>query len=196
MLRNPKVKNKALIGDIFLIKLFNKLEDARELSAKVNACSRLGESETAIQFCMELPQAKKRAEIIHAKYKQEIISGIKFASNTEKISGKDFVIINAKDQIKDTVIGVIASILSNSALYDPGTIIVTMAYCGENIKISSRRVGQKGRNVREILSNVIEITGGEVGGHNVAAGCMITRKKEKEFIDLLRKNLEIPTIKI
>ncbi len=41
VLKNPKVKNKEIIGDIFLIKLFNKLEDARELSAMINACSRL-----------------------------------------------------------------------------------------------------------------------------------------------------------
>jgi len=59
MLRNPKAKNKEIIGDIFLIKLFNKLEDARELSAKINACSRFGESETALQLCMEIPSAKK-----------------------------------------------------------------------------------------------------------------------------------------
>ena len=64
MLRNPKTTNQEIIGDIFLIKIYNKLEDAREISATINACSRLGESETAIQFCMELQSAKKRAETI------------------------------------------------------------------------------------------------------------------------------------
>ena len=63
MLRNPNVKNKSIIGDIFLIKLFNKLEDARELSAIINACSRLEESSLAIQFCMEIPQAKKSRQL-------------------------------------------------------------------------------------------------------------------------------------
>ena len=60
ILRNPKAKHKEMIGDIFLIKLFNKLEDARELSAMINACSRFGEPSTAIQLCMEIPKAKKR----------------------------------------------------------------------------------------------------------------------------------------
>ncbi len=222
MLRNPKAKYKDIIGDIFLIKFFNKLEDARELSAIINACSRMGESETAIQFCMEIPKAKKRAELIHTKYKQLLISGLKFITKAEKINGKDFVIINAKDQIKDTIIGTITSILSWSPLYEDGTIIVAMAYCenSENkrfsvlrnsdtfilsknqqeisgkIKVSARNVGRQGRNVREPLNSVIKLIGGEVGGHKFAAGCLISKDKEQEFINLLKKSLEVEVVRI
>ena len=196
MLRNPKTKNKEIIGDIFLIKLFNKLEDARELSTMINACSKLGQSEIAIQFCMEIPKAKKKAGAVYVKYKQLLISGLKFISETEKINGNGFVIINAKNQIKDTMVGTIASILSNSALYEEGTIITTMAYYDDKIKVSSRIAGKSRRNIREILSRVMKTIGGEVGGHEFAAGCMITREKEQEFIDNLKKNLEIELVKI
>ncbi len=196
ILRNPKAKHKEMIGDIFLIKLFNKLEDARELSAMVNACSRFGEPCIAIQLCMEITNAKKRAELIHAKHKQFIISGLKFVSETEKIKGNGFVIINAKDKIKDTITGTIASILSKSSLYKEGTIITTMAYYDDKIKVSSRTVGKNGRNVREILARVVDVIGGEVGGHKFAAGCIISQTKEKEFIDGLKKNLEIELVKI
>ena len=196
MLRNPKTKNKEIIGYIFLVKFFNKLEDARQLSAMINACSRLGESSIAIRFCMELPQARKEAETIHVKYKQHLISGLEFVSKAEKVQGKGFLIINAKSQIKDTIIGTIASILSNSSMYEEGTIITTMAYYRDKIKVSSRNVGRNGRNVREILSNVIKEVGGEVGGHEFAAGCMIAQDKERQFIDTLKKNLEIELVKI
>ncbi len=196
ILRNPKAKNKEIIGDIFLIKLFNKLEDARELSAKINACSRFGESETALQLCMEISSAKKRAESIHARYKQQLLSGLKYASEAEKIEGKKYIILNAKHHIKDTMIGTIASILSNSSLYEEGTIIITMAYYDDKIKVSSRIVGRNGRNAREILNSVIEKIGGEVGGHENAAGCIIKQEKEKEFVDFLKKNLELEMIKI
>jgi len=196
MLRNPKSKHKEIIGDIFLIKLFNKLEDAREISAKINACSRFGESSIAIKFCMEIPEAKKLAEEIHAKYKQHLISGIKFAVETEKIIGKGFVIINAEKNIKDTMIGTIASILSTSPMYEEGTIITTMAHYENKIKVSARNVGGAGRNVREILNNVVEKIGGEVGGHEFAAGCNILQSKEQEFLNLLQKNLEIEVVKV
>ncbi len=196
LLRNPQSKDNEIIGDIFLLKMYNKLEDARELSAKINACSRSGESGTAIQFCMEISKAKKRAESIHVKYKQLIISGLKFASETKKITGKGFTILNAKNNIKDTMIGTIASILSNSSLYEEGTIITTMAYYEDKIKVSARTVGRNGRNARKLLSQIIHQIGGEVGGHEFAAGCIIKQEKENEFIDSLKKNLEIELVKI
>jgi len=185
-----------IVGDIFLLKLFNKLEDARELSAMVNACSRLGESQTAIQLCLEIPKAKKRAESIHAKYKQLLIAGLNFISKTEKIQGKGYVIINAKNKIKDTIIGTIASILSNSFMYEQGTTIIAMAYDKNKIKISSRNVGRSGKNVRVVLNNVVSKIGGEVGGHELAAGCLIERHQEQEFIEHLKKNFEIELVKI
>ncbi len=196
MLRNPQAKNKDLIGNIFLLKFFNKLEDARELSAMINACSRFGESGTALRFCMEVLGSRKEAEEIHVKHKQHLISGLKFVSKAEKIQGKGFVIINTRDNIKDTIIGTITSILSKSPLYEEGTIITTMAYYEDKIKVSSRNVGMNKRNVREILDLVIKEIGGEVGGHESAAGCMIARDKEKRFIDLLKKNFEIELVKI
>lgn len=200
MLRNPNTKNKEIVGDIFLLKFFNKLEDARELSAMINACSRLDEPETALRFCMEIPEARKRAEAIHVRYKQHLISGLEFVKNcvedSDKIEGKGFLIINARDSIKNTIIGTIASILSNSSLYEEGTMITTMAYYEDKIKVSSRNVGRKGRNVREILDSIIKETGGEVGGHEFAAGGMISKDKEKDFIEALRKSCEIELIKI
>jgi len=150
----------------------------------------------AIQLCMEISKVKKKAEAIHRKYKQLLISGLKFVAKTDKIIGKGFVIINAKDQIKDTIIGTITSILSNSYLYEEGTIIITMAYYDDKIKISTRKVGRNGRNVREVLHNTINLIGGEVGGHEFAAGGIIKQEQEQEFIDYLKKNLEIELVKI
>jgi len=196
MLKNPKAKNKEIIGDIFLLKLFNKLEDARELSAMINACSRMGRSDLAIQLLMEIPQARKKAETLYAKYRQHIVSGLKYAEETKKIKGKGFIIINAKDQIKDTIIGTIASILSFSSIYEEGTIIITMARYGSKTKVSSRNVGGTGRNVREVLNSVITEIGGEVGGHEFAAGCIIETQNEEDFITLLTKNLEVEMVKI
>jgi RecJ-like exonuclease len=196
LLRNAKIKSKDLIGDIFLIKMFNKLEDARDLSAIINACSRSGKPELAVQYCLEVPLAKKNAELAHIKYKQNLITGLNYITETEKISGKGFVIINARDRIKDTMIGTIASIISNSAIYEEGTIITTMAYSEDKIKVSARTVGKEGRNIRELLSKTVDVIGGDIGGHEHAAGCIIDQEKESEFIDLLKKNLEIEFVKI
>jgi nanoRNase/pAp phosphatase (c-di-AMP/oligoRNAs hydrolase) len=57
-------------------------------------------------------------------------------------------------------------------------------------------VGRTGRNLKELLEAITNLTGGEIGGHEHAAGCIITRPKEKEFLELLKKNLEVEMIKI
>lgn len=191
ILRRPELKNDEILGDIYLIKFFNQLEDARELSAKINACSRAGEPAIALRLALENIKVKKQAEAIHVKHKQTILSGLKFMQETdEKIEGKGFVVVNAKDQIKETVIGTIASIISNSRLYEVGTVITTMAHYEDKIKVSCRLVGDTGKNLRELLANIVDQTGGEVGGHEFAAGCNIPQEKEQEFIDLLKKNFE------
>ncbi len=107
ILRNTGKKHKDLIGDLFLVKMFGKLEDAREISAKINACSREGKPEISIGFCLEDLNYKKKAESIHTKYKQQLISGIRYAQEQEKIKGKGYSILNAKENIKDTMIGTI-----------------------------------------------------------------------------------------
>lgn len=195
MLRNPKA-HKDITGDIFLIKFFNKIEDARELSARVNACSRLGHSDIALKFCMETPKAKKEAEEVHAKYKQHIISGLDFVSNTKKIEGKGFVIINAERNIMDTMIGTIASIISNSITYEEGTVIIALAHYEDKVKVSARSVGNTGRNVREVLNSAVREIGGEVGGHEFAAGCNISIEHEKKFIELVKKSFEVELVKV
>jgi len=199
MLRTSNTEDKPLIGDIFLIKHYNKLEDARELSAKINACSRMGEPATALMLCMEIPKAKKRAESIHVKYRQHIISGLKHIDKNKKIQGNQYVIINAKDKIKDTLIGTMASILSFSSVYKEGTVIITMAYNEDKIKVSTRMAGRKSktsRNLKELMDAVTHTIGGEAGGHKMAAGCTIKKQDEEKFIDLIKNKLEVEMVKI
>jgi len=190
-----KKESEEIIGNIYLVKLFNRLEDSRELSAMINACSRLGNSDIALGLCLENTKARKKAEEIYADYKQHLVSALNFANNYKK-EGKGYVLINAGDKIKDTLIGTVASILSMSKQYKDGTIIIAMSYDKDRIKVSARVAGRNGRNVREILENTIKETGGECGGHALAAGCIIAKDKEKEFINSLLKSLNLEVVKV
>ncbi|MBI2632578.1 DHH family phosphoesterase [Candidatus Pacearchaeota archaeon] len=197
MLRCFKQKNISdLIGNLYLVKFFNKLEDARELSALINACSRMDRPEVSLGFCLGNKKCHEEAEKIYIEYKQHLVSALRFISDSEKITGKNYEIINARDQIKDTIIGTVASIISRSPIYEEGTIIVTLAYNQDKIKVSARIAGKEGLNVREVLNKVIVQIGGEVGGHPNAAGCLILRAHEELFIQELRKVLDIETIKV
>jgi len=186
----------SMIGNLYLIKRLDNVEDAREFSAMINACSRMGHSDIALSFCLGNRNAKKEAERIYVTYKQSIAAAMKYISESNKITGKNYTIINAQDKIKDTIIGTAASIMSFSPLYPEGTIIVAMAYDQDKIKVSARLAGRKGRNVREILTQAIIPIKGEVGGHPNAAGALISKENEDEFINELKKVLDIDLIKV
>jgi len=191
---NDNGDNERLISNLYLIKFLNKMEDARELSTLINACSRLGHSEVALALCLETKRAKEKAETIYAEYKQNLVHALNTIENIDKIEGKNYVIINARDEIKDTIIGTVASMLSNSPKYTPETIIITMAYSEDKVKVSGRI--KYGRNIAEILSRVIAELGGECGGHPNAAGCLISKNQEYDFIEKLKKELEIEVVKL
>lgn len=191
-----KINPSNLIGNLFLVKFFNSLEDARELSALINACSRMGSPEISFGFCTGNKKFKETAEEIYIKYKQSLMSALKYVSEAEKITGKNYTIINAKDKIKDTIIGTVASIISYSPLYPKGSIIIALAYDQDKIKVSARITGEEGKNVREVLHKVVAPLGGEVGGHPKAAGCIISREKEEIFLEELKKTLDIELVKI
>ncbi len=196
-------KKDQIIGNLYSIKFFNTKEDVRELSVLINACSRLGHSDTAIAFCMQNKKAKQQAKDIYAKYKQALVSGLKKAEEIDKIKGNGFVIINAKDEIQDTIIGTVTSILSSGLNYEEGTVLIGMAYNKDKIKVSARISGREGRNLKEVLEKtVIEFKQkhndcqAEVGGHHFAAGCLVEKEKENDFVEMLKNNLEIEVMKV
>ncbi len=191
-----KSHSEDLVGNLYLIKFFNKLEDARELSALINACSRMDYPSIALGFCLGNKSSKQQAEKIYIDYKQNLVSALRYISDLEKINGKKYTIINAKDKIKDTIIGTVASIISHSPTYEKGTIIIALAYNEDKIKVSARTVGKEGLNIREVLNKVVVPLGGEVGGHPNAAGCLISKEKENLFITELKKTLDIEVVKI
>jgi len=187
-----------IIGNIYIMKFFNRKEDVRELSVLVNACSRLGFPEIALSFCLQHENSKEKAQEIYIQYKQELIDALKNANKIEKITGNGFSILNAKDSIKDTIIGTITSIMSSSLDHKEGTVLIGMAYNQDKIKVSARIAGRKGKNLKEVLEKTISISNmvAEVGGHQMAAGCLIRREDEDIFLDELRKTLELEIIKI
>ncbi len=196
---SSKEKDSECIGNLYLIKFFNKIEDARELSAIINACGRMGHPEIAFMMCLGNFNARKKAERIYFKYRQHIISGLRYIDQNHKIEGREYVIINAKDKIKDTLIGTMASILSFSSVYKEGTIIITMAYNEDKIKVSTRMAGRKSksnRNLKKLLDSIINITGGISGGHQNAAGCTIDKIQEEKFINLIKRKLDVELVKI
>lgn len=191
-----------ILGEIYLSKHYGSTEDLREVAFIIKACAISGLPDLAINFLLENEKIKSKTLEVYSKYKQELILGIKTTEKIEKINGNGFVIFNAKDQIKEAFVKTVCSVLSNSKTYSEGTILVGMAYNKDKIKVSARIVGESSRNTKEILEKTIDLIKKEEGqiskfvmGNSFEADCLIEREKELEFLENLKKNLEIEVIK-
>ena len=148
-------------------------------------------------FCLGNRESRAEAEKVYINYKQNLVSALRYVEGSDSINEKDYMIINARDNVPDTIIGTVCSMMSHSPLYSEGKVIVGMAYSNnDKIKVSARLVGQGGRNVRDLLQKVVTGLGVEAGGHPRAAGCVIGRDKENDFIKDLQKFLEMEIVKV
>jgi len=190
-----------VLGPIYLLKEEKEespTKDAREFSTLLNSCGRLSKYSLGIGTCLNDKKIKEEAFQHLLIYKKEIINSLNwFYKNKEKIIEQPrLTIINAENNIKDTMIGTLASMISNSNLYPNGTIIISMAHTpDENIKISIRLSGRADIDLKSILNEITSKLGYPSGGHKAAAGSIIPLEKELEFINLAQETITESFIK-
>lgn len=185
-----------VLGNIYLLKNEQEdsiIKDAREFSTLLNSCGRLNKPSLGIGACLNDLNIKQKAISLLNDYKRELINALNwFYQNRNSsliIEKQNLVIINAEDNIKDTIIGTITSIISKSNLYPKGTIIISLAHTlEEDTKISIRAVSNN-KNLKEILSKIVKQLNCEAGGHINAAGSIIPQEKEQEFISLAQQQI-------
>ena len=178
-----------IFGNIYTLKNEengNPTKDAKEFSTLLNACGRLNKTSLGVGTCLNDKKIKQKAFDLLKQYKIEIINSLNWVYNNKDklIEKENLVIINAQNNVKDTIIGTINSVLTRSGLYKNGTLVVSMAYTPDkNIKISLRNVDNGLFDLSLLIKETCTKMGGVGGGHPNAAGGNIPLNKEKEFID-------------
>jgi len=192
ILTRLKEKNpEDVLGNVYLLREEDHespTKDAKEFSTLLNACGRLDKASLGIGACLGDEKIKKRAISLMADYKKEIINSLKWYDHNKASNfvtkGNGYMIINAQDQIRSTMIGTLASILSRSndakerfimsmAQLVDGTTKVSLRMCGNN----------EGIDLKQIIVDITKsMQGCESGGHANAAGALIPTDSEEEFI--------------
>lgn len=170
------------------------LRDAKEFSTLLNACGRLGFAQLGVGACLGDLQLKKQAIEMHRNYKREIVTALNwYRQNTDDSShvlkGDNHIIINGGTAVMSTMIGTLLSILSKSNEYPEGLFMLGLARAENNTtKVSLRISGYKNEtDLTGVIREIVEIAGGEAGGHMNAAGAMIPTDKESLFIEAAQK---------
>lgn len=181
-----------IIGSVYLVNKENKTfptHDAVEFSTLLNACGKMGNPSLGVAVCIGDSKLKEKAFLLLIQYHNEIIECLNWfyrQKNSGKVIEKEsYVIINAENFVRDGLIGTLTSMLSKSNIYPEGTILIGLAnMLSDEVKISCRVCGFKdsGLDLRKIVKDVIKKTGGNGGGHRLAAGAVIPQEKEQLFL--------------
>ncbi|MGV8086220.1 MAG: DHH family phosphoesterase, partial [Candidatus Woesearchaeota archaeon] len=174
----------------------SSFRDAKEFATLLNSCGRLGRASIGIGACLNDKKMKDMALQNLTDYRKELVTAInwyKENTNSQKvIKKKNYIIINAEDEIIPTITGTLGSILSKSQDIGKNTLILTLARNNDDTtKISLRIVGNPDNiNLKEIIEQIIvQLKNGSSGGHSFAAGAVIDTDREEEFLKIAEEIL-------
>ena len=199
MKRSNETNPEDVLGQIYILPHEEEeipTRDAKEFATLLNACGRMEKASFGMGTCLGIKKDKQKAFQTLLDYKKEIVNAINWYHNNENDSsitkGKNFIIINAQDNINPNIIGTLASILSKSNDLEENTYILSLAQTSNKTTKASLRISSQNKeeiDLREILKKIIAKTGGEAGGHMSAAGALIKTEKEQEFVQLAKEIL-------
>ena len=162
--------------------------NSKELSSMIDGNARVGKNSVALQYFLgdqsvysEMVDGwrtykKKLVEYVHRSIREVVqLSNVQFFYSPEsEMAGKisDLLMLYVVDQSKP---------------------IVGFNAGDDKTKVSSRgtvKMVSKGLNLSAVMRNACEAVEGSGGGHDVAAGGIVPKGKEKEFIELVNRILK------
>lgn len=188
-----------VLGNVYLLREEDHespTKDAKEFATLLNACGRLDKASLGIGACLGDEKIKKKAIALMADYKKEIINSMRWYDQNKNtsliIKGNGYLIINAQDQIRPTLAGTMASMVSRSNGIKE-KFILSMAQIADGTTKVSLRMSENGNgaDLKQIISEIVNgMPKCEAGGHSNAAGALIATEMEEEFIKRAEAVLE------
>ncbi len=183
-------EEKTLIGEVYTLPKFEKvtgLRDAKEYATLLNSCGRYDDAETGMRICKGDVSALADAETNRTEHRRNISGAMNYIKENHLLRERRFLqYFDAGDEIKETVVGIVAGMLLNSGICKRGLPIIAFADADDGIKVSARAehsLVDRGLNLSVIMKVAAEHVGGFGGGHSVAAGATIPPEKKEEFLD-------------
>jgi len=177
-----------IFGEIYtIIERPERIRDAREFATLLNACGRLGFPDIGIRLCLGDYSVMTTAENLMEEYRRRIGEYLEMIREENYLrKGENAYFLMMKDRVPDTMIGTLTSIVTSSNILEEKKPVFGMVYTEENkIKISARVPPNINLNLRDILCKVVEKIGGEAGGHERAAGALIDKSMEEDFVYII-----------
>ncbi len=186
-----------LVGEAYtLVKepVGSPTRDAKEFGTLMNACGRYDEAEVGYRVCRgdrdEYLAKALRLLRGHREYLVESMESI-LEGGIRQMDAIQF--FHAHDKIRDTVVGIAASMALNQNGIPRNLPIIAFANAEGGIKVSSRGTRElvaKGLDLAAIMQAASKAVGGQGGGHHVAAGATIPPGTEDAFLEIANRMVQ------
>ncbi len=165
--------------------------DAKEFGTLMNACGRYDQPEVGYRVCRGdrdeyLAQALRLLRG-HREYLVDSMDAIAEAGITQMEALQYF---HAADKIRDTVVGIAASMALNRDNSAKDLPIIGFAKAEDGIKVSARTTRElvaRGLDLAAIMQAASKAVGGQGGGHHAAAGATIPPGTEGKFLEIANR---------
>ncbi|CAJ37237.1 single-stranded-DNA-specific exonuclease RecJ [Methanocella arvoryzae] len=192
----PSHKIQRLVGEVYTLckeEPGTEMRDASEFSTLLNATARYEYAETGLAICTgDRGEAFHYARDLLEQHRRNLVNGLNYVSDHGVTRLNNVQYFDARSEIRETIVGIIAGMSSSLDCVSRGMPIVGLATSTEGIKVSARGnhdLIMRGLNLARAISEAAAAVGGAGGGHDIAAGATIPAGKEVEFMALLDQKI-------
>jgi len=194
---------RRLIGHVYLLdreETGTELHDAKEFATLLNACGRYGEAKVGMAVCKgNREETLLEALRLQRSHRETIAGAIDLVKEIGIKRGQWVQHFHAKDQVSDSVVGIVAGMVLGSGEIDSDLPILAFAFSEDDtVKVSARGTRdlvQRGLDLASAMKIASERLGGSGGGHNIAAGASIPMEREQEFLQEVESIIEHQLLK-
>jgi RecJ-like exonuclease len=189
---------EGIVGDVYTVLAEDRgtiLRDAKEYTSLLNACGRYEKYGVGVGICLGDRGAIYESALSlledHKKYISTCYDWVNQNLENVKDIGSIYT-VHAHEELSETVIGTVASMLVNSRAIQPLKPVIAFADAGDEVKVSGRATKEfvdRGVNLGQAMLYAAEKTGGEGGGHDIAAGAQVKHGAEEEFIKYVNEKI-------
>lgn len=168
--------------------------DIRECATIINASGRLEQYRVGVDTLKGDRDAAQIASMNLRVYKSAIREALQIVddkrANGSLIETDKLVLVDFESRIPSSIVGIVASILARNKIYREGVVVCTLGETqNEEVKVSLRvSLSATDFKLQNVLSEAVSNFGGTSGGHDNAAGAVISKDNKEEFIEAIKNS--------
>jgi len=187
----PASKAQRLVGTTYTLvreAAGSELRDASEFSTLLNATARYERADVGLAVCLgDRGGALDRARRLLENHRRNLSEGLETVKREGVERGEHVQWFDAGEEIRETIVGIVAGMALGVEGVDPGRPIVAFASKNEEeTKVSARGTGRlvgRGLDLSAVMTEASRAVGGNGGGHDIAAGATIPAGEKETFVE-------------